>query len=63
MQQRKAMMMYGNMSKEEKQLNKEDLIAYKRFDNKNYAMIPGISNQKAVLDQSLKKSPKIAGKD
>ena len=56
-------MMYGNMSKQEKQLNKEDLIAYKRFDNKNYAMIPGISNQKNVLDQSLKKSPKVVGKE
>ena len=31
--QRKAYQMYGNMSQQEKAMNKDDLIAYKRFDN------------------------------
>ena len=57
------MMMYGNMSKEEKMLNKEDLVAYKRFDNNQYAMIPGVSSQKAIMSPDLKKSPnKTSGK-
>ena len=43
--------MYGNMTKEEKQLNKDDLLAYQNFDNKQYALIPGINNQKRFLDR------------
>jgi hypothetical protein len=34
------------MTDVEKKLNKQDLQAYKRFDNNQYAMIPGISNTK-----------------
>ena len=36
------MVAYGNMSAAEKAMNKDDLIAYKQYDSKNYAMIPGI---------------------
>ena len=34
----KGLRMYGNMTKEEKQLNKDDLLAYQNFDNKQYAL-------------------------
>jgi hypothetical protein len=34
---------YGNMSAAEKALNKDDLEAFKDYDQKNYAMIPGVS--------------------
>ena len=35
---------YGNMSAAEKAINKDDLFAYKNYDGKNYAMIPGTQN-------------------
>ena len=37
---------YGNMTGVEKEMNKDDLHAYKKYDNNQYAMIPGISHQK-----------------
>uniref|UniRef100_A0A7S3NC75 Uncharacterized protein n=1 Tax=Euplotes harpa TaxID=151035 RepID=A0A7S3NC75_9SPIT len=43
------MRMYGNMTGIEKQMNKNDLIAFKHYDNKTYALIPGLN--------SLTKSP------
>ena len=36
----------GNMTNVEKQMNRDDLIAYKNYDNKQYAMVPGISKEK-----------------
>ena len=36
----------------EKQMNKDDLIAWKNYDNNQYSLIPGVSNQKKVLDRS-----------
>lgn len=44
---------YGNMTDVEKKLNKEDLIAYKRYDNNQYALIPGVNNQKRFMDPSV----------
>jgi len=38
------MMAYGNMSAAEKHINKQDLIAYKNFDQTNHAMIPGLKS-------------------
>lgn len=38
------MLAYGNMSQAEKQINKNDLRAYKDYDNTNYNMVPGINN-------------------
>jgi len=38
----------GNMTNVEKELNKLDLCAYKKFDNNQYALIPGNNTQKAV---------------
>jgi hypothetical protein len=34
--------MYGNMSSVEKALNKNDLRAYKNFDNRQFSLVPGI---------------------
>ena len=39
------MLAYGNMSQAEKHINKQDLKAYKNYDNTNYAMLPGIKQQ------------------
>ena len=36
--------MYGNMSGVEKNLNRNQLVAYKNFDHHNYSMIPGQNN-------------------
>ena len=38
------MKMYGNMTGIEKQLNKNDLLAFKHYDNKTYALIPGLNS-------------------
>lgn len=35
---------YGTMTKTEKHLNKEQLNAYKTFDNKEYSLVPGIGS-------------------
>jgi hypothetical protein len=35
---------YGNMTSVEKRINKDDLLAYKNYDNKQYAMIPGYNS-------------------
>ena len=34
---------YGNMTNVEKRINKLDLVAYKNYDNHQYAKIPGFS--------------------
>lgn len=58
MKQRRAFQMYGNMSKQEKAINKDDLIAYKNYDNNQYALIPGFASQKAMpLLREKKESP------
>ena len=36
------------MTDVEKKLNKEDLYAYKNFDNNQYSLIPGVSSVKKV---------------
>eukprot|EP00350_Pseudokeronopsis_sp_OXSARD2_P012695 CAMPEP_0170552184 /NCGR_PEP_ID=MMETSP0211-20121228/10112_1 /TAXON_ID=311385 /ORGANISM="Pseudokeronopsis sp., Strain OXSARD2" /LENGTH=38 /DNA_ID= /DNA_START= /DNA_END= /DNA_ORIENTATION= len=38
------MKMYGNMTSEEKRMNKEDLYAWKVYDNNQYSLIPGVTN-------------------
>lgn len=45
-QLRNKMRMHGNMTGVEKQLNKDDLTAWKNYDNKQYSMIPGVSKDK-----------------
>lgn len=34
---------FGNMTSVEKKLNRNDLLAYKNYDNTQYAIIPGYS--------------------
>ena len=46
------MKMYGNMTSVEKQMNKDDLIAWKKYDNVQHSLIPGISSNKVQLDRS-----------
>ena len=36
------------MTSVEKRINKDDLIAYKNFDNKQYAMIPGYNGINSI---------------
>jgi len=40
----------GTMTEVEKRINKEDLKAYKEYDNNQYSLIPGIQNQKLLYD-------------
>lgn len=57
---RQNMKMYGNMTGIEKQLNKNDLSAFKHYDNKTYALIPGLNSvsyspsKKVAEDKALK---------
>ena len=46
MQSKHYMRGMGNMTNVEKHMNKDDLVAYKNFDNKQYSMIPGVSKEK-----------------
>ena len=32
----------GNMTGVEKALNRDDMLAYKKYDSKNYSMVPGM---------------------
>ena len=43
---KKQMRGYGNMTGVEKEMNKDELHAYKKYDNSQYTLVPGISNQK-----------------
>lgn len=46
--------MHGNMSGVEKQMNKDDLSAWKNYDNKQYSLIPGISVNKKIMEREHK---------
>ena len=43
---------HGNMTGVEKQMNKDDLRAWKNYDNNQYSLIPGVTAQKKILDRS-----------
>ena len=47
----------GNMTAAEKQLNRDDLYGWKKYDNNQYAMIPGFGSQKQFAEVRPKKSP------
>ena len=47
-QYNREMQGYGNMTDVEKKMNREDLYAYKNYDNNQYSMIPGVSSIKKV---------------
>ena len=42
----------GNMTNVEKQMNKDDLVAYKNYDNNQYSLVPGISTDKKIKERS-----------
>ena len=48
---------YGNMTNVEKEMNKDDLLAWKRYDNNQYSMIPGHSTNKKI---PIVREPKYA---
>ena len=48
--QRVQMKAYGNMTNVEKEMNRDDLHAYKKFDDKQYGMIPGFGSQKRLAE-------------
>lgn len=48
MKAKKVLSTYGNMTNVEKQMNKEDLQAWKVYDNIQYALIPGINHTKPI---------------
>lgn len=50
------------MTDVEKKLNREDLLAYKYYDNTQYALIPGVNNQRKFMDGD-RYQPKAAPKD
>ena len=45
------------MTAAEKQMNRDDLHAWKKYDNNQYAMIPGLTSQKQQAQIRPKKSP------
>lgn len=40
------------MSRVERQLNKDDLMAYKFYDGNQYALVPGVTSHSKMLDRS-----------
>jgi hypothetical protein len=55
-----TMKMYGNMTGIEKQLNKNDLSAFKNYDSKTYALIPGMNSitnspSKKIMEEKFSK--------
>ena len=50
--------MYGNMSSVEKALNKNDLNAYKNFDQRQFSLVPGIQHSKHA-STALQSSDKL----
>ena len=41
------------MTDVEKKMNREDLIAYKNYDDNQYALIPGINSEKRFMSNDL----------
>ena len=51
---------FGNMTRVEKEMNKDDLKAYKRHDNTQYGLIPGINNEKRYPKESSAKKDQLS---
>lgn len=56
MQYNRELQGYGNMTDVEKKLNRQDLLAYKNYDNNQYSMIPGVSPQKKIMEDYVPKT-------
>lgn len=50
---RNQLKLYGNMSNVEKQMNKDDLVAYKNFKPQYNALIPGLNNMKVFNREQI----------
>ena len=58
---RQNLKLYGNMTGIEKQINKNELSAFKNYDNNTYALIPGLNSvtkspSKKVMDAKMNKT-------
>mmetsp|Transcript_726 Transcript_726/g.903 ORF Transcript_726/g.903 Transcript_726/m.903 type:complete len:87 (+) Transcript_726:987-1247(+) len=53
-------MMYGNMSSVEKALNKNELQAYKNYDARQFALVPGIQHYKHTPQNESAKASDLA---
>jgi hypothetical protein len=53
-QYNKGMKSFGNMTAVEKMMNRDDLKAYKVYDNNQYSMIPGVKNEKIARTEKKK---------
>ena len=49
-QNKKCLNSIGNMTNVEKEMNKDDLNAWKKYDDNQYSMIPGITAAKRFAD-------------
>lgn len=61
MKAREVMKAYGNMTEVEKQMNREDLNAWKVYDNNQYSLIPGINHQK-IFPNNQRQTPDLHNK-
>ena len=50
MHNKKTLNSIGNMTNVEKDMNRQDLIAYKKFDSNQYALSPGRNHVKGNSD-------------
>ena len=50
LQNKQVMRGYGNMTNVEKEMNKDDLNAWKKYDDNQYSMIPGITAAKRFAE-------------
>ena len=49
---RGQMRAHGNMTGVEKQMNRDDLSAWKNYDNNQYSLIPGVSSNKKIPEKA-----------
>lgn len=50
---RSQMKAHGNMTGVEKQMNRDDLSAWKNYDNNQYSLIPGVSSNKRIPEKAI----------
>jgi len=50
---KKKAQMYGNMTGVEKQINKDEMLAYRNHDTQPYMMIPGLNSSPPKLTKKL----------
>lgn len=53
----------GNMTHQEKKINKSDLQAFKSYDPESYGMVPGINNQNKVHKSPWKETAIKSSRD